>query len=33
MLDNLLINTSGRDEHWTGVDENIEHVIHMLQVR
>ncbi|KAA1470545.1 hypothetical protein DENSPDRAFT_774774 [Dentipellis sp. KUC8613] len=31
MRDNMLINMSGRDDHWTGVDENIEHVLHVLQ--
>ncbi|KAI0039255.1 hypothetical protein FA95DRAFT_1477495, partial [Auriscalpium vulgare] len=31
MRDNMLINMSGRDGHWTGVDENIEHTIKQLQ--
>ncbi|KAI0042500.1 hypothetical protein FA95DRAFT_1525335, partial [Auriscalpium vulgare] len=29
--DNMLINMSGHDNHWTGVDENIEHTIKLLQ--
>ncbi|KAI0039961.1 hypothetical protein FA95DRAFT_1612171 [Auriscalpium vulgare] len=32
MRDNMLINMSGRDGHWTGVDENIEHTIKQLQL-
>ncbi|KAI0261462.1 hypothetical protein BC834DRAFT_845591 [Gloeopeniophorella convolvens] len=31
MRDNMLINMSGRSGHWTGVDENIEHVINTLK--
>lgn len=33
MRDNMLVNMSGRDGHWTGVDMNIEHIINVLKVR
>jgi hypothetical protein len=33
MRDNMLINMSGRDGHWTGVDENMEHNINIAVVR
>jgi len=32
MRDNMLINTSGLDNQWMGVDMNIEHLINFLKV-
>lgn len=32
MRDNMLINTSGIDDQWMGVDMNIEHLINFLKV-